>query len=463
MSLILGLDIRDEVISGVVLRRGPFGVRIQNAFTLPASERTAEVLRGKLVELGVRSRQVHVGLPRRWAIVKPLELPPVREGDLARLVGFELERHLPFPPDEAVYDFEVLERRPGRPVRVLLVALERRTLERVQRLLKEAGLTPRLVDLGVHSLATLGGANGEVVHVHLLPHEGELAVVRRGRLLLSRAFPLPDGEERGRGRTLADEVQRSLGILPAAEREEVAQLTLTGDEHPSDAGTIDLAVTPSSPLPPGLERQLARFGDGHLLPALGMALRRPRRGPLRTNLLPEPLRPKPFPALPLLTVGLLCLSLALALAGPAVTTLRDERYLARLDRAIDTLSPEVKKVEQVVAEIEQRRREVETLKGFRAQAVRPLPVLKELTELLPGEVWLTNLTLDRKGVELAGFATAANQLIPLLEGSPTLERVEFTSPVTTRKDKEQFRLKASWERPPTGTTEARPAERRRRP
>ena len=45
-----------------------------------------------------------------------------------------------------------------------------------------------------------------------------------------------------------------------------------------------------------------------------------------------------------------------------------------------------------------------------------------------------------------GFANAASQLIPLLEASPTLERVEFTSPVTKGRDREQFRLRATWER-----------------
>jgi hypothetical protein len=50
-------------------------------------------------------------------------------------------------------------------------------------------------------------------------------------------------------------------------------------------------------------------------------------------------------------------------------------------------------------------------------------------------------------VELTGQATAANQLIPLLENSPRLEKVEFASPVTKGRDKEQFRIRASWEVP----------------
>jgi Tfp pilus assembly protein PilN len=73
-------------------------------------------------------------------------------------------------------------------------------------------------------------------------------------------------------------------------------------------------------------------------------------------------------------------------------------------------------------------------------------MLQELTDTMPADAWLTNLSVDRGGLELAGFANAAAQLIPLLEASPSLERVEFTSPVTKGRDREQFRLRATWER-----------------
>jgi len=71
-------------------------------------------------------------------------------------------------------------------------------------------------------------------------------------------------------------------------------------------------------------------------------------------------------------------------------------------------------------------------------------VMKELTERLPQEAWLRTLTMDKQGLEITGQASAANQLIPLLENSPSLMSVEFTAPVTKAGDKEQFRIKAAW-------------------
>jgi Tfp pilus assembly protein PilN len=85
------------------------------------------------------------------------------------------------------------------------------------------------------------------------------------------------------------------------------------------------------------------------------------------------------------------------------------------------------------------------IQSIESTTVRPLPVLRELTELLPGDAWLTMLSLDTKGVELTGQAQAAASLIPLLENSARLERVEFSSPVTRGRDREQFRIRAAWE------------------
>src|SRR6185295_15370762 len=68
-------------------------------------------------------------------------------------------------------------------------------------------------------------------------------------------------------------------------------------------------------------------------------------------------------------------------------------------------------------------------------------------EILPNDAWVTYLALDAKGVEITGQAGAASNLIPLLENSPRLERVEFASPVTRGRDREQFRIRAAWEPP----------------
>lgn len=448
MSDIVGLELHEDRIDCVVVRRRLRHARVLAAFSSSLGEQVEAALRAKLRELGVRARRVHVGIPRRRAVVKAIELPAVAGADVRRMVGFELERHLPFPAADALYDFQLLEALPDRPVRVLLVAVERRVFERLAQLLREAGLVPRLVDVTIHNLAVLaaGGteARGEArVVVRVEETEAELVVVRHGRPIVSRAFAVPaSGKERGH--VLADELRRSLGSLRADDREAVADVVALGDA---------LTVTDWAELPVHTTIALPADvtgvpDDRRLLPALALALRRPGHGILRTNLMPDELRPRPFPWPLAVTAGLAAATLLLALAIPAVTLIRDERRLGAVDAALARLGPDVREVERVVTAAEHARREVETLRGFEAQHLPTLSLLRELTELLPQDVWLTNVSVDRKGLELAGFANSASQLIPLLEASPTLERAEFTSPVTKGRDREQFRLKAGWERLP---------------
>jgi Tfp pilus assembly protein PilN len=152
-----------------------------------------------------------------------------------------------------------------------------------------------------------------------------------------------------------------------------------------------------------------------------------------------------------LTVGMSVLTACLGLAALFAPGLRDQRQLSGLEAEIRRLDPDVRAVERLMGDLERRRRLLATAQEITSKSVHPLAVVRELTEILPSDVWLTALSLDPKGVELTGQAATASPLIPLLENSPRLERVEFSSPVTRGRDKEQFRIRATWEIPSSVT------------
>src|SRR5687768_2562364 len=90
------------------------------------SEQPATALRAELEARRIRPRTVALGLTRASAIVKPIELPAVG-GELRDMVGFELERHVPFAAEETPFDFVPIPRDPATPGaerRVLLVAAD---------------------------------------------------------------------------------------------------------------------------------------------------------------------------------------------------------------------------------------------------------------------------------------------------------------------------------------------------
>ena len=454
----LGLVLRDQRMAGVAFA----GTRLSHVFTLEAQENPAAVLRAELDARRLKVGKVWLALQRRLATVKALELPPVVGGNLAQMVAFELERHLPFPAEEATFDFLPLPSSRGAPQRVLLVACERRTVERALRLLEEARLAPRSLTVACHDLLALvrrWPRKKRTVWAHLVGDEAELLFLEGPRLHLSRSIPATDEA------ALANEIAKSLMLL---RWDEAGGLWVSGDRAEQllasrDLTALGLPVTPP-PLSPRARAAVAALGEsanGLTLLALATAFG-PRHRPL--NLLPSALRPRQLSWGQLVTASNVAATVILGIGVLFAQGCQAQRHLTRLNEAIRALDHEVKSVERVIADSDQKRQLLATLQAAQASSLHPLPLLRELTELIPPDAWLSTLSLDTKGVELTGQATAANQLIPLLEGSPSLEKVEFASPVTKGRDKEQFRIKAAWETPaklpaatpPTAPPAARP-------
>ena len=410
------------------------------------AEDPAAALRAELDARGLAPRTVALGLARASVTVKPIELPPIA-GELADMVRFELERHLPFPADDAPFAFLPLpaagEGEPGAAgaTRVLIAATDRRVLDTALRLAQDARLRPVSVTVAAHDLLALVRAprGQRVVWAHVCGDAAELLLVQDGGLVLSRSVPLADDG------ALAAEVTRSFG--PARWRGCDA-VWVSGDAGPSGAALGALGAPVSAP--PWTERALRWLGAaepgprGALTLALAVAA---GRGVRPLDLLPAALRPRRLTRPQLTTAAVFAATVLLALAALLVPGLRDGRRLAALDREIARIEPDVRAVLGVLGDLERKRRLLATVEEIEVTAVRPLPILRDLTDLLPADAWLTTLALDPKGIELVGQAAAASTLIPLLENSPRFERVEFASPVTRGRDREQFRIRAAWEAP----------------
>lgn len=426
-------------------------------FRLEPDETVGARLAAELDARGLGRPRVRVGLDRSLAVVKTLELPRTTSGSLRPMVAFELERHVPFSTQDVRFDCVPLGGAPGAARRVLVMAAEGRTVDGALRLLDTLKRPPQAVTAACHDLPELLSrrrAVGRVVWVHRHGAHTDLLCLEEGAVRLSRSIPT------GGDADLTEEIARS---LPLAGWDGCDAIWVSGD----DAERLRVAMrrrgggAPVSGPPFGRmsARLIARLpirqrGAGLLALAVALGRRRPGLDLLRAGARPlAPSWPKRIAAGLAGAAAVLGLGLLLA-HGHA-----QERYLARVSEEIRRLDPEVKAVEQLGTRILEQKRLLATLASAEAGGLRPLPILRELTELIPTDSWLQSLSMDRQGLEITGQATAASQLIPLLDGSPALERVEFTAPVTKVQAKEQFRIRASWEEPaapragPPGETE----------
>jgi Tfp pilus assembly protein PilN len=406
-------------------------------------------LRGELDNRSLRARGVGVGLRRARVLVKILELPAASaRGDLGEMVGFELERHVPFAPEDMAWSWTPIPGPKGGTVRVLVAACERRAVEHALRILEESRVRPLSVTVACHDLPALLARDARptrAVWAHRASSSTDLLLLAEGRVLLSRTVGAAEPE------ALAAEVRATAALLrwPGWDA-----LWVSGDDAPRFLEAPELggpgvpaSAPPWAPAVANLLPSLPPDETGIGILAVAVALG-PRRAPL--DLLPADQRPRRLSAGQVLTVATTGLAVLLAVGLFWADARRDQRYLERLNRALRALDPEVRAVEQIKAETAQKQRLLAAIRAAEQNSLRPLPLLRELTETIPQDAWVSALSVDGKGVEITGQAGAANQLIPLLDGSRWLDRVEFTSPVTRGRDKEQFRLKATWEVGPRG-------------
>jgi len=266
------------------------GRRLQH-FTLSSSEDSpASRLRAELAARRLKPRRVRIGLQRSLVTVKALELPPAVGSSLAQVLRFELERHVPFPPEEMAFDSLDLPTTRGGPLRVLVAACERRTVEQALRLLEEPRLKPLSVTVACHNLRALLGRRLEArraVWAHRRGEAIDLLFLGRGELRLSRTVAAADASD------LAAEIAGSLRLLKWKDCDAV---WISGDEMGrflSARALAELGAPVSAPpYRSGVAALLAELPEadaGAAMLALAVALG--RRQPA-LDLLPEELRPR---------------------------------------------------------------------------------------------------------------------------------------------------------------------------
>lgn len=435
-----GLLLDDNAVTlAIVSGRGP-----AECFTFDADDSAGTLIAAELDRRGFKRRRLRVGLDRSLTVVKILELPRSETADVDRMIRFELERHVPFPPDDIACDWSSNPGRANGPLRVLVAACEPRRLDQVIRIVREARRRPLAISVACHDLRALLPRTIEpmrVVWAHRHDGRTDLVFLGRGSVRMSRVIPIETPQE------LVREIQRSLAML---QWRDCAALWISGDETDrfiSAPSLADLRTAVSEPPFGELGQSLVdslpeeRRGATMLALAAAMGARRPR-----INLLPAALRPLRASRSQLVTAAMLGLTVLLGLGFLGAQVWQRERYVRQLSQEIKRLDSEAKSVERLAANVNRKKQVLAGLRGVEAQGIRSLPFLRDLTSLLPQDAWLQALNMDAQGVEVIGQAGTASALIPALEASPWLDRVEFTSPVTKGQGKEQFRLHGAWER-----------------
>ena len=68
--------------------------------------------------------------------------------------------------------------------------------------------------------------------------------------------------------------------------------------------------------------------------------------------------------------------------------------------------------------------------------------LRELTLLTPRHTWLTRVTYRRGEMEVAGYSTSPQEMVPQLEASPLFQQASFAGSIEREGSQERFTIRA---------------------
>ena len=220
MKMRAGILVDETAVTlAIVSGRGPV-----ECFRFDADENAGPLIATELERRGFKRRRLRVGLDRNLAVVKILELPRSESTDLSQMVRFELERHVPFPPEDIACDWSSNPGRTNGPLRVLVAACEPRRLDHAVRLVSESRRRPLALSVACHDLRSLLPrtiAPMRVVWAHRHDGRTDLVFLGRGTVRRSRVIPAETPQE------LVREIQRSIGLL---QWRDCAALWISGDE-----------------------------------------------------------------------------------------------------------------------------------------------------------------------------------------------------------------------------------------
>ncbi len=92
-----------------------------------------------------------LSLPEEKGFLRIITMPRVVAQEVRSALEFQLEEHIPFPPDQLIFDYTILDS--AEQMSVLLTAYPREVVESYVQIVKKAGFIPTILELESQAIA----------------------------------------------------------------------------------------------------------------------------------------------------------------------------------------------------------------------------------------------------------------------------------------------------------------------
>jgi Tfp pilus assembly protein PilN len=447
----LGIAVGSHTVSFVHSTKRFFQVGLKTTRTVPLPDTAADqlpairrALTDFLADIETLPDQTVLCLPRTAASVSRLVVPETARGSLEQVVRYEVERLLPFREEEIYYDYVTTEEGgEERRLGLVIFCLPRQTVDPLVSLLVEHELRPQSVTLSsaAHATTLLACCPAEHGQRVLAAQENgslELNFLHERQLVASHTVPVSRVAAADTWtETLARGIARN---FPGSAPDAIPVFTWNGH------GSLPVSVEPERDLAHAARERFAVVAADGALPvetcsAIGASLQAVGEGEA-VNVLPAASRAHREKLLSPLTLVFAGGILVLSLVWAASMLIQDRRALNHVQDQIQALAPAVRQVQDDEAVVQRLQAQLQTLRA--ETRIRLTPLLKDMSERIPQQIYLTALQFKNGKVELTGVARSgsASDLVGALEASPCLRDVAPKAPFKTTGKGETFTLAA---------------------
>jgi type IV pilus assembly protein PilM len=193
----VGLDIGSYAVKCVEVNEEGGRVSLRSAQVRKIAQGGAEevksAVRSVCQSLTSTPAHVRISVAGPSVLIRNVSLPRMTLQELKSAIRFEAERHIPFPIDDCILDFQILDQAPGKPtMKVLLVAAKKDLVNQRVRTLSDAGIEPEAIDADIFCYANAFerlSENGGVKSFGLLNighRSSSFAIMHGGSLFFAR-------------------------------------------------------------------------------------------------------------------------------------------------------------------------------------------------------------------------------------------------------------------------------------
>src|SRR5947208_2355706 len=155
----IGLDIGSSSVKAVQLKRKGSGWALQAFGMQPLVPQTivdgtimdqgavSEAIRQLWARLKLKTKDVAIAIAGHSVIIKKIAVPMMKADELAANIRNEAEHHIPFGRDDVEIDYHVTNpMTPSGQTELLLVAAKKEVVSDYIQVVRDAGLSPQVVD-----------------------------------------------------------------------------------------------------------------------------------------------------------------------------------------------------------------------------------------------------------------------------------------------------------------------------